>query len=246
MRTDLGARMQIHAGAGMRPLGHNAWNERNVFEIEIMSEPLNGNPFHKRISDNNFFFAERSRVAVEGSLNVSRQYLSYSWEAVQKLNRQCMRDGTEVFPFIFLGRIVFEALVNFVFEAAQDEVEERSGFDFDFGGMYGLFVEKARKEQSQKINGYLSNRAFGRKIFSIQMVYAASRSVSWVTVSTRLNIRQVVMEGKAVKIVGQLGQALEKAAEGPSRSAQRRTPKPRGRRGVREGTSISGGAAGCC
>src|SRR5690242_18174817 len=115
--------MQIHAGAGMRPLRHNAWNEGNIFEIQIMSESLHCNRFDERISDDDLFFTERSRIAVEGSLNVSRQYLSNSWQAVQKFKGQCMRDGTEVFLCIFRRRVVFEAFIDFVFETAEDNVQ---------------------------------------------------------------------------------------------------------------------------
>ena len=38
MRADLRARVQVHAGAGVRPLGHDARDEGDVLEVKLVRQ----------------------------------------------------------------------------------------------------------------------------------------------------------------------------------------------------------------
>ena len=100
VRADLRARMQVHAGAGVRPLGHDARNERDVVEIEFVRQPLHGDGFDERIRDDDFLLARRGGVAVEGRLGVGLQQFANARQAAQELQRQRAR---QVAQFCFLA-----------------------------------------------------------------------------------------------------------------------------------------------
>src|ERR1700676_3760011 len=97
MCSNLRARMQIHPGAAMRPLGHDAWNKWNVFEIQLMGKPLDGDGLDKWIGQNDLLFAERGGVAIKGCLSVGLEQFTDARQAGQKFDCQRMGAGTQVF-----------------------------------------------------------------------------------------------------------------------------------------------------
>ena len=83
----------------------------------------------------------------------------------------------QVFLRIFRRRIVFEALVNFIFERAEHGVQQRRGFDLDFGRVNQFLVEEPGKQQPQQVDRDDRDRAFRRKIFAVEMIDAADARV---------------------------------------------------------------------
>ena len=75
VRADAGARVQVDAGAGVRPLGHDTGNKRNVLPVELVGEALHGNRFDAGIGDNHFVAAERGGVAVERRVGIGAEQL---------------------------------------------------------------------------------------------------------------------------------------------------------------------------
>ena len=71
MRSEPCARVQIHAWPGVRPFRHDARDEWDIFQIELMCQPLHGDGFNARVRHDDFFFTERSRIAIESRLRIS-------------------------------------------------------------------------------------------------------------------------------------------------------------------------------
>ena len=135
MRADLRAWMEIHAGAGMGPLGHDSGDEGDFLEIELMRQPLDGDGFNARISDDHFLFAEGSRVAVVGRLRVGLEQVADARQAGQEFDGQGVRDGTQALSRQFGRRVVFETLGDFVLQAGEHGLEHGGGLGLDFGRM---------------------------------------------------------------------------------------------------------------
>jgi hypothetical protein len=94
MCSDPRARMEIHAGSSVGPFGHDARDERNIFEIEFMCQALHRNCLNERISHDHFFLAQGSGVAVEGCFGISLEQVSDSRKAF---------DGTPEYRFARWG-----------------------------------------------------------------------------------------------------------------------------------------------
>ena len=75
------------------------------------------------------------------------------------------------------GRLVFEALADFVLQFAEDGIQQRRRFHFDFRGMNQFFVKKSGKQQPQQILRDGRDGALGRQVFAVQMIDAAHLGV---------------------------------------------------------------------
>ena len=177
VRADLGARMQIHARAAVRPFGHDAREERNVFQIQLVRQPLHRDRFDERIRDDDFLLAERRGIAVEGGLHVGLQQFADARQAAEKFQRQAVRDGAKLAFHVFRWRIVFETLVNLVFERAEHRVEARGGLHLDFRRMNQLIVKKTREQQPQQVLRQRRHQPFGGKVLAVEMIDAADLRV---------------------------------------------------------------------
>ena len=144
-----------------------------------MRQALHGDGFNAGIGDNHFFFAEGSRVAVEGGFRVRVEQIANLRKAIEELERTLVRYFAEFFFRNIFGWAVFEAFVNFVLEAAEHCVEERGGFDFDFRGMNQFLVEETREQQAQQVDGNDRNGAFRGEIFAIEMIDTAGAGIGF-------------------------------------------------------------------
>ena len=153
MRADACARVQVHAGSRVRPFRHDARNERHALFVQLVREPVHGDGFHARIGDDNFFFAERGGVAIEGRFAVGLEQFAHGREVGKKLQRGRAGCGTKVLFRHAFRCAILKAFVNLVFEPAQHGVHERGGFHLQLGGVNHALVKKSGKEQAQQIQG---------------------------------------------------------------------------------------------
>ena len=70
------------------PLGHDARNQRDVLQIQLMRQPLHGNRLDERIGNQHFLLALRRRVAVVGGFHVRLQHFADARQAAEKIHRQ--------------------------------------------------------------------------------------------------------------------------------------------------------------
>ena len=173
MRADLRARMQIHPGPSVGPLGHDARNEGNILQVQFVREPLYGDSFDERVSHNDFLFAERCRVAIVGRFRIGLKQLAEARQAGQEFHREQMRDRSQALLFEFGRRVILQAFIDFIFQFAQHRIHQRRGFHLDFGRVNWFFVEKTGKQKPQQIGANDRDGASGRKILAIQMIDAA-------------------------------------------------------------------------
>ena len=145
--------MQIHARARMRPLGHDARDQRDIFQIQLVRQPLHGDGLDERIRHDDLLLAHGRRVAVIGRLHVGLQHLAQARQAVEKFQREVVRRRRDVFLRQIRRRMVFEALADFVLQRAQHRVEQFRRRHLDFRGVDRLLVEEAGKQQPQQILG---------------------------------------------------------------------------------------------
>ncbi len=165
--------MQVHARARVGPLGHDARNQRDVLQIQLMRQPLHGNRLDERIGNQHFLLALRRRVTVVGGLHVRLQNFADARQAAEKFHRQAVRRRRDVL-FRQMGRgIVFEALADFVLQRAEHRIEQLRRDHLDFRRMDEFLVEISGEQQPQQILRDGGNGAFGRQIFPVQMVDAA-------------------------------------------------------------------------
>jgi len=127
MGTNLGARMQVHPGASVRPLGHDAGDQRDVLEIQFMRHPLHRDGFNERIRDDDFLLAECRRVAVVRRFGVRLKQLPNTRQAGQEFDGQRVGKWAQALLRQLGRRVVFEALADFVFQAGEHALQQGSG-----------------------------------------------------------------------------------------------------------------------
>src|SRR5579863_9532622 len=165
--------MQIHTGAAMGPLGHDARDEWNLLQIQLMGQSLDGDRFHKGIGHEDFLFAGGSGVAIKGGLDIRMQDFTDVRQAPEKFHGELMRLVGDVLFLHASGSLVIEAFADLVLEHANNAVQERGGLGLDLGGMDQLLVKDAGEEQPQQVAGHRGDDAFGGEVFAVQMVDAA-------------------------------------------------------------------------
>lgn len=105
----------------MRPLGHDARNERDIFQIQFMRQPLHGNGLDEWIRNNDLFLARRRRVAVKRGFHIRLQNFADARQAAEEFHRQLVRFLGNVFFGEAVGRMIFQALADFVLQFARIE-----------------------------------------------------------------------------------------------------------------------------
>ncbi len=138
-----------------------------------MRQPLHGNRLDERIGNNNFLFARRRRVAVERRFHVGLQYFADARQAVEKVHRQLVRGVVNLLFGEAGRRLVFQALADFVFQFAENRIQQRRRLHLDFRGVDQLFVKETGEQQPQQILRDGRDGALGRQVFAVQMVDAA-------------------------------------------------------------------------
>ena len=160
----------------VRPLRHDARNERDVFQIKLMRQPLHRDGLDERIRHDDLLLARRRRVAVERGLHVRLQNFADARQAAEKFHRQLVRRRRDVFFGEAVRRIVFEALADFVLQFAENRIQQRRRLHFDFRRMDQFLVKESGEQQPQQILRDGRDGAFGRQIFAVQMIDAARRA----------------------------------------------------------------------
>ena len=153
VRADLRARMQVHARAAMRPLGHDARNERDVLQIKLVRQPLHGDGLDERIRHDDFLLAQRRRVAVVGRLDVGLQQSRGRAAGCREIPASgCAPPGAGLFFGNSGGGLYSRLLRISSSSAAEHGVQQRRRFHLDFGGMNQLFVEETGEQQPQQVH----------------------------------------------------------------------------------------------
>ena len=177
VRSDPRARMQIHAGPRVRPLGHNARDERDVTLVELVRDALHRDRLHERIRHDDLLSAQRRRVAVEGRVHVRLQHVADIWQATKQADGGLVGDRPEVLLRHSLRRGVFEALVDLVFQPLGDGVHQRHHLHLELGRMDHSLVEKSGEKQPQQIERDAGNDALRGQVFAVEMIDAARLGV---------------------------------------------------------------------
>src|SRR6266540_1220639 len=77
------ARVDIDPGTAVRPLGHDAWDQRH-FVVKEMRHSVNGDGFQRGVSENDFLIAFRSRIAFVSSVDVRPKQSAHRRQLLQK------------------------------------------------------------------------------------------------------------------------------------------------------------------
>ena len=72
--ADLGASIDVHAGAAVRVLGHDAGDQRHVLRVKLVGDAVHEYGEEARVAEDDLFLALRRRVAVEGGLHIGKQH----------------------------------------------------------------------------------------------------------------------------------------------------------------------------
>ena len=70
MRADVGAGMNVDAGAAVRPFGHHAGQEGDAFLVQDMGETEDCDGLDTGIGENDFLLARRRGIALIGGLDI--------------------------------------------------------------------------------------------------------------------------------------------------------------------------------
>src|SRR5437764_844976 len=112
MRADLRTRMNIDPRAAVRPLGHDARNQRHL-PVEQMRHSINSDRLQRRISEDDFLVSGGGRVAFVSGIDVRPQHAAHRGQLLEKLRQHflgfCFR--------CFIRRNFAEASANFSFES---------------------------------------------------------------------------------------------------------------------------------
>jgi len=177
VRADSRPRMEIHSGSGVRPFGHDARNERDVVEIQLVRQPLHRNGFDERIRNDHFVLAERGRVSVVGRLGVGLEQFSNSRQVAEELKCERARHIGQVPVFQSGWRGVFEAPPYLAPQALQHAIQKRHGYSVDFGGVDRLFVEEPGKQQAQQIGRNIGDGTLGGQVLAVHVIDPARASI---------------------------------------------------------------------
>ena len=156
-----------------------------------MGEPLHRDGFDERIRDNDFLLAQRGGVAVKRSLGVGLQDFAEARQAAEKFQRERVGGAGDFLLGQIGGRLIFEALADFVFELADDGIEQHGGFCLKLGGMNQFLIEKSGKQQAQQVLGDRGDDALGGQVFAVEMVDAAHARVGGEQLAGQLGDRVI-------------------------------------------------------
>ena len=169
--------MEVHSRSAVSPLRHDAWDERNVFQVKLVRHPLHRDGFDERIGDDDLLDTQRGRVTVVGCFRISLEQLADPRKVGQKIHRQGVGQGAQFLFRDAFGRGVLEAFVDLVLQPAQNGIHQGGNFHPQLGGMDRFLIEETRENQAEQIECDGGNRTFGGKILSVEMVDAAAAGV---------------------------------------------------------------------
>jgi len=175
--ADGGAWVEVHAASGMGPLGHDAWQEGDAGEVELVGHALDGNGFHERVGHDHLFGAQGGGIASEGGFGIGLEDFSDAGEAGKEIEAQLAGGGGELISWEVSWGGVFEAFENLVFQTFVDGGEEQRGFDLQFRGDQGAFSEETGEDEAQEVLGDRGDGGLGRKIGTIDVIDPAHRGV---------------------------------------------------------------------
>ena len=118
VRADLRAGMDVDTGAAVRPFRHHARNEGQMFLVKEMRHALDGDGFDGRIRENNFFVADRSRIAFVGGVDIRPKHDADLRELGKK-------EGQHDVSVLFRGRARFYGVQAFANLRFHSRVQRR-------------------------------------------------------------------------------------------------------------------------
>ena len=195
VRADARAGVQVHAAAAVRPLGHDARQQHDVLAVKLMRHALHSDGLHEGVGDDDFLGAEGGGVAVVSGLGVGLEDFAQAREAAKEGEGEVPGFGALVGFLRAITGTVFEALEQFVLQAALHRVHEDGGLDLQLGGVQGLFLEEAGEEQPQQIHRDAGDGGLRRKVFPVEVVDATNARVG------------------GEQVVGELGDGVAHGAE---------------------------------
>ena len=146
VRANVRAGMEVDSGPAVRPLGHDAWDERHATSVKLISHPLHCNRLDKRIGHHNLLMAECGGVAGVSGLNVGLEHFTDRGEAAEKLSRN-LAGQWPWFNSTFVRGPVLEALRNLVLESTAYAVHQSRNIDLQLGGLNRFLIKKTGQQQ---------------------------------------------------------------------------------------------------
>src|SRR4029077_18644038 len=88
IRTDRRARMDVNAGATVRPLSHHSRDDRHASSVQSMRDALNGDCFDEGIGKNDLLPVHRGRIAFVGGFYIRVQNFAYFRKGLEELQER--------------------------------------------------------------------------------------------------------------------------------------------------------------
>jgi hypothetical protein len=85
MGADGGAGVEVHAASAVGPFGHDAWEQGDLGEVELVGHALDGDGFHEGVGDDDLLLAQGGGVAAEGGFGVGLEDFTDAREAGQEI-----------------------------------------------------------------------------------------------------------------------------------------------------------------
>ena len=121
--------MQVNARAAVGPFGHNAGDQGNMLQVQLMRQPLHRDGLDERIGHDHLFPAQGRRVALVGRFDVRLQQFPQARQIAQKVQRQRMGHPARIPAInILFRRHIFQALVNLIRQPPQHRIHQRGDF----------------------------------------------------------------------------------------------------------------------
>jgi LmbE family N-acetylglucosaminyl deacetylase len=144
-----------------------------------ITRPLTAKPvftfdrLDERIGDDHFILAGRGGVAIVGRLRIRLQQFPDSRQLAEEPECERARHFSQVRLSEPSGRGVFEALPDFVFQAAKHVIEKGGSNGSDFGRVDRLLVEESGKQEAQKIDRDVGDSTLGGQVLAVHVIDAA-------------------------------------------------------------------------
>ena len=169
--------VQVDAGATVRPLTHDAWDQCDVLLVKFVCHALDCDGLDERVGDDHLLVADCGGVAGVGRLDVGLEQFADGREGAQKFQREFAGQLPWAVCRFSTGRFVLDALGDFVLESAADAVHQHRDLDFQLGGLDRFLVKETGQQQPQQVGGDRGDGKLRRQIAAVQMVDAAHLGV---------------------------------------------------------------------
>ncbi len=171
--------MQIHPRPAVRPFRHNARNQRDVPQVQLVGHALDGNGFDERVGHNDLLAAQRGRVAIVGGLGVGLEQLPQAGQGCEEFQRRRSGQGRQLVCGQVRRRVVFQAFTQLLLQAHRHALQQLQRLRPDGRRMHHPVVEKTGEQQAQQVPRDDGNSLLRRQVVAIQMVDAPEAGVGF-------------------------------------------------------------------